>query len=119
MLWGSIHSDSPVGLIEVKRRWKKYKTFFLFSIAERVKESQIYSYVTKSNISSNNVYTFQSKRKGSMLAKINIPLTSCSSVLEISFWLKFVYCKPWQQKDNEKQNALQKNSDTLMGIHVT
>jgi hypothetical protein len=116
---GLIHSDVPDGFIGVERKRNKYKKFFLSGIADGVKESQIYSYLIERNITPTMVSTFQSKRKGTMSAKIHIPLTTSSVVLEKNFWPEFVYCKPWQQKIDKKQNTLQKNKETLVGSYIT
>ena len=116
---GLIHSNVPDGFIGVERKRKKYKKFFLSGIAEGVKESQIYSYLVERNITPTLVSTFQSKRKGTMSAKIHIPLTTSSVVLEKNFWPEFVYCKPWQQKVDKRQNTLQKNKETLVGNYIT
>ena len=116
---GLIHSDVPDGFIGVERKRKKCKKFFLSGIAEGVKESQIYSYLVERNIAPTMVSTFQSKRKGTMSAKIHIPLTTSSVVLEKNFWPEFVYCKPWQQKVDKRQNTLQKNKETLVGNYIT
>lgn len=116
---GLIHSDVPDGFIGVERKRKKYKKLFLSGIAEGVKESQIYSYLVERNITPTKVSTFQSKRKGTMSAKIHIPLTTSSVVLEKNFWPEFVYCKSWQQKVDKRQNTLQKNKETLVGSYTT
>lgn len=79
-LEGLIHSDTPDGFINVKRRWLKNKTF-----SDGVKKCQIYSYLSKRIVTSDNIHNFKSKRKGTISAKINIPLTSCSAVLEKTF----------------------------------
>ena len=54
-----------------------------------------------------------------MSAKIHIPLTTSSIVLEKNFWPEFVYCKPWQQKVEKRRNTLQKNKETLVGSYTT
>ena len=79
---GLIHSDVLDGFVGVERKRKKYKKLFLSGTAEGVKESQIDSYLIERNITPTMVSTFQSKRKGTMSAKIHIPLTTSSVVLE-------------------------------------
>ena len=112
-------SDQPddEGFVGVKRRCKRYRKFFLSGIADNVKESQIYSYLHKRNISPSHVFVFQSRCKGTLSAKIHIPLTSCTSVLEEDFWPKFVVCKPWQTK--ERQTLLSKKNGTHFGNYST
>ena len=53
------------------------KSFFLSGMDENVKESQIYSYTAKRNIDPIKISMFQSKRKGTVSAKIIIP-SNCS-----------------------------------------
>jgi hypothetical protein len=87
------------GFIGVERKRKRNKKFFLSGIANGVKENHIYTYLTKRNIVPSSILTFQSRRKGTMSAKICIPSTFSKSVLEDNFWPKFVRCKLWQQNE--------------------
>ena len=109
----------PTALLELNVNERNTRNFFLSGIAEGVKESQIYSYLVERNITPTMVSTFQSKRKRTMSAKIHIPLTRSLAVLEKNVWPEFVYCKPWQQKVDKRQNTLQKNKETLVGSYIT
>jgi hypothetical protein len=80
--------------IGVERRRNKIKSFFLAGIAENVTESQVFSYLKKRNVTPTHVRIFQSRRKGTLSAKINIPSKDCPIVSEENFWPKFVKCKP-------------------------
>jgi hypothetical protein len=81
------------GFIGVERKRKINICFFLSGIANGVKENHIYAYLTKRNIVPSSILTFQSRRNGTMSAKICIPSTFAKSVLEENFWPKFVHCK--------------------------
>lgn len=94
------------GFTGVERKRKRNKKFFLSGIANGVKENHIYTYLTKRNIVPNSILTFQSRRKGTMSAKICIPSTFTKSVLEENFWPKFVHCKLWQQKETVRKSEL-------------
>jgi hypothetical protein len=112
-------SDGFIGVERKKRR--NYKHFFLSGIAENVNEDQIYSYLVERNVTPNNITIFQSKRVGTISAKIRIPLASSPIVLQENFWPKYVFCKPWLQKpkESERRSATQENGKTLMGINAT
>jgi hypothetical protein len=73
------------------------------------------------NVTPNNITIFQSKRVGTISAKIRIPLASSPIVLQENFWPKYVFCKPWLQKpkESERRSATQENGKTLMGINAT
>ena len=111
------HQPDDDGFVGVKRRRKRYRKFFQSGIADNVKESQIYSYLYKKNISPSHVSVFQSRRIGTLSAKIQIPVTSCTSVLEEHLWPKFVICKPWQTK--ERQTLLSTKNGTHLGNYST
>ena len=90
--------DSSDGFIGIERKRRKFKQFFLSGIADQVNESQIISYLAKRNITPKNISIFRRKRKGTVSAKIYIPIASASVVMEENFWPKYVYCKIWQHK---------------------
>lgn len=102
-----IHSSTPSsnlagGFIGVKRKRRpKCKQFFLSGIAETVNKDQIFSYLATKGITLTNIFTFQSKRRGTISAKISIPSVSSSRVLEKNFWPEHVLCKPWLQNENK------------------
>ena len=93
------------GFIGVERKRKRNKKIFLSGIANGVKENHKYTYLTKRNIVPNSILTFQSRRKGTMSAKICIPSTFSKSVLEENFWPKFVHCKLWQQNETVRKSG--------------
>ena len=86
------------GFIGVDRRRKRTKKFFISGIHERVKESQILSYLEQRNITPTHISLFQSQRRGTRSAKIHIPSLMESLVQTESFWPKFVKCRLWQPK---------------------
>ena len=117
---------SPLGLAKTKRGFFLFRVlfgswlmlglrsyayayddpFFLSGIANGVKENHIYSYLTKRNIVLSSISIFQSRRRGTMSAKICIPPTFAKSVLEEDFWPKYVHCKVWQQKEIIQKSEL-------------
>ena len=89
-------------LSEYKENEKKFKSFFVSGISELVKEKQISSYLSRRNVIPSHISVFPSKRKGTISAKIGIPIASVSKVQEKTFWPMYVYCKPWRQNDKRK-----------------
>jgi hypothetical protein len=107
------------GFIGVERKRKRNKNFFISGIANGVKENHIYAYLTKRNIVPNRILTFQSRRKGTMSAKICIPSTFAKSVLEENFWPKFVHCKLWQKKEHVRKSGSHAKTQSCKGPHST
>ena len=105
-------SNSCDGFIGVDRKRRRYKKFFLSGIAENVKESQKYSYLSQRGIIPSVISIFKSKRRGTISAKIHVPSASSSIVLENDFWPKFVCCKSWIQKTKNKNKPLEENYST-------
>ena len=90
------------GFVGVQRKRKKFKSFFVSGISEHVKEKQISLYLSRRNVIPSHISVFPSKRKGTISAKIGIPIASVSKVQEKTFWPMYVYCKPWRQNDKRK-----------------
>ena len=107
-------SDSWDGFIGVDRKRRRHKKFFLSGIAENVKESQIYSYLSQRGIIPSVISIFKSKRRGTISAKIHVPSASSSIVLKKDFWPKFVCCKAWIQKTKNKNKPLEGNFSTYV-----
>ena len=99
----TIHNDTDNGFIGVERKRNKIKQLFLTGIAENVKENQIQSYLVDRNIIPTRITIFQSRRKGTILAKVNIPSASFPLVQHEHFWPKFVTCKPWRPNLNGRK----------------
>ena len=97
-----LSNTSTDGFVGVQRKRKKFKSFFVSGISELVKEKQISSYLSRRNVIPSHISVFPSKRKGTILAKIGIPIASVSKVQEKTFWPMYVYCKPWRQNDKRK-----------------
>ena len=76
--------------IGVDRKRNKTKQLFLTGIAENVKEYQIQSYLEDRDVTPTRITIFQSKRKGTISAKVNIPSASLPLVQHEHFWPKFV-----------------------------
>ena len=95
-------SDSWDGFIGVDRKRRRHKTFFLSGIAENVKESPIYSYLSQRRIIPSVISIFKSKRRGTISAKIHVSSASSSVVLKKDYWPKFVCCKPAFKKQRIK-----------------
>ena len=57
----------------VERKRNKTNQLFLTGIAKSVKESQIQSYLEDRDVTSTRITVFQSKHKGTISAKVNIP----------------------------------------------
>jgi hypothetical protein len=113
-------NNSDEGFIGVERKKRaKYKQFFVSCIAESVNKGQIYSYLNNRNVTPNNITTFQSKRRGTISAKISIPLASSSDVLGENFWPKHVRCKPWVQNERKGNPTVQQNIKTPAGNSST
>ena len=93
------------GFIGVERKRNKTKQLFLTGIAENVKEYQIQSYLEDRDVTPTRITLFQSKRKGTISAKVNIPSASLPLVQHEHFWPKFVTCKPWRLNANGDQKA--------------
>ena len=76
-----IHNDADSGFIGVEQKRNKIKQLLLTGIAENVKENQIQSYLVDRNITPTRISIFQSRRKGTISAKVNIPSASfpCNS----------------------------------------
>ena len=107
-------SDSWDGFIGVDRKRRRHKKFFLSGIAENVKESQIYSYLSQRGIIPSLISIFKSKRRGTISAKIHVPSASSSIVLKKNFWSQFVCCKAWIQKTKNKNKPLEGNFSTYV-----
>ena len=106
------------GFIGVERKRNKTKQLFLTGIAENVKEYQIQSYLEDRDVTPTRITIFQSKRKGTISAKVNILPASLALVQHEHFWPKFVTCKPWQSNANGKK-ADQKARMTRLGNFST
>lgn len=109
---------SSDGFIGVERKRKRNKSFFLSGIDENVKECQIYSYMAERNVIPTKILMFQSKRKGTVSAKILVPSNCSSQILSEHFWPEFIHCKLWQRKE-VRDPTCQKYKLTLRGIHST
>ena len=83
------------GFVDVKRKQKNYRQFFLSRISKDVNDSQIASYLAKRNVIASHISLFPSKRLGTISVKEQ-------NFQEQNFWPKFACCKPWQHKDNMK-----------------
>ena len=94
--------DSWDGFIGVDRKRRRYKKFFLSGIAENVKESQIYSYLSQRGIIPSVISIFKSKRRGTISAKIHVPSASSSIVLKRTFGLNLFVVKPGLKKQRIK-----------------
>ena len=106
------------GLIGVERKRKRNKSFFLSGINENVKEEQICSYLVERDVTPSKIFVFQSKRKGTVSAKIVVP-SNCSSIVQgDEFWPKFIRCKAWRHKEREQQRSdtstLKRNYSTFV-----
>ena len=99
----TIHNDADNGFIGVERKRNKIKQLFLTGIAENVKENQIQSYLVDRNIIPTRITIFQSRRKGTISAKVNIPSALFPLVQQQYFWPKFVTCKPWRPNSNGRK----------------
>ena len=66
-------------------------------------KSQIQSYLEDRDVTPTRITIFQSKRKGTISAKVNIPSVSLPLVQHEHFWPKFVTCKPWRSNLNGKK----------------
>ena len=95
-------SDSWDGFIGVDRKRQRHKKFFLSGIAENVKESQIYSYLSQRGIIPSVISIFKSKRRGTISAKIHVPSASSSIVLKKDFVLNLFVVKPGFKKQKIK-----------------
>ena len=42
---------------------------------------------------------FESKRKGTLSAKINVHVKDSKTIEEDGFWPSYVYCRPWLSKE--------------------
>ena len=91
------------GFIGVERKRNTIKQLFLSGIAKNVKENQIQSYLEDRDVSPTRITIFQSKRKGTIFAKVNIPSASLPLMQHEHFWPKFVTCKPWRSNLNGKK----------------
>ena len=89
-----LSNTSTDDFVGVQRKRKKFKSFFVSGISELVKEKQISSYFSRRNVIPSHISVFPSKRKGTIWAKIGIPIASISKVHEKTFWPMYVYCKP-------------------------
>ena len=78
---------------------EKKKSFFYFGIDKNAKECQIYSYMADRNVVPIKISMFQSKRKGTVSAKIVVTSDCGLQVLSGHFWPKFIYCKLWEKKE--------------------
>ena len=67
-----------------------------------MKEYQIQSYLEDRDVTPTRITLFQSKRKGTISAKVNIPSASFPLVQHEHFWPKFVTCKPWRSNADGK-----------------
>ena len=97
------------GFVGVQRKRKKFKSFFVSGISEHVKEKQISSYLSRRNVIPSHISVFPSKRRGTISAKIGIPIASVSKVQDKTFWPMYVYCKPWRQNDKLKKTCCTEN----------
>ncbi len=111
-------NDIDDGFIGVERKRNKTRQLFLTGIAENVKEEQIQSYLKNRNINPTRITIFQSRRKGTISAKVNIPSAALSSVQQEYFWPKFVTCKPWRSNANGRK-AERKPRTTIVGNYST
>ena len=111
-------NDIDDGFIGVERKRNKTRQLFLTGIAENVKEEQIQSYLQNRNINPTRITIFQSRRKGTISAKVNIPSAALSSVQQEYFWPKFVTCKPWRSNANGRK-AERKPRTTIVGNYST
>jgi hypothetical protein len=111
-----LRCNSSDGFFVIKRKRRKFKQFFLSGIADDVNESQVISYLAKRNIIPNNIFIFRSQRRGTVSAKICIPVILASVVLEENVWPKYVRCKPWQHKVDKKKPTVQETIKTQAGI---
>ena len=91
------------GFIGVERKRNRIKQLFLTGIAKNVKENQIQSYLEDRDVTPTRITIFQSKRKGTISAKVNIPSVSLPLVQHEHFWPKFVTCKLWRSNLNGKK----------------
>ena len=90
------------GFIGVDRKRRRHKKFFLSGIAENVKESQIYSYLSQRGIIPSVISIFKSKRRGTISTKIHVPSASSSIVLKRTFGLNLFVVKPGFKKQRIK-----------------
>ena len=111
-------NDIDDGFTGVERKRNKTRQLFLTGIAENVKEEQIQSYLKNRNITPTCITIFQSRRKGTISAKVNIPSAALSSVQQEYFWPKFVTCKPWRSNANGRK-AERKPRTTIVGNYST
>ena len=107
-----------MGLLELRESEIKLSNLFLTGIAENVKEYQIQSYLEDRDVTPTRITLFQSKRKGTISAKVNIPSASLPLVQHEHFWPKFVTCKTWRSNANGKK-ADQKARMTRLGNFST
>lgn len=110
--------DSSSGFVGVQRKRNRTKSFFLSGIAVNVTEKQIFSFLKQKNVTSTLIRIFQSRRKQTLSAKINILSKDCTIVSQENFWPKFVKCKPWLPK-TKLNNIPGKNSQTQTGNKST
>lgn len=82
-------------LLALNGNGKKYDGV---SLVEGVKANDILSFLERRNIKPTQLKVFPSRRKGTLSAKINIPSSICSNILNKDFWPQFVFCKPWVSK---------------------
>ena len=111
-------SDIIGGVIGVEQKRNKTKKFFLTGVAESVKECQILSYFKQRNITPTYISIFQSRRKGTISAKVSI-LSSACSVVQKDFWPRFVYCKPWLSKEHAREGTERRIKVTQEGNYST
>ena len=118
-----ITNDLSSGIVEsfigLERKRNKIKKFFLTGIAESVKECQILSYLKQRNITPTYISIFQSRRKGAISAKVNIPSSACSVVQKEDFWPRFVSCKPWLSKEHARERTEMRIKVTQDGNYST
>ena len=69
--------------------------------------------MAKRNIDPIKISTFQSKRKGTVSAKILIPSNCREQVLSKHFWPKSIHCKLWQQGERNRDSIRRKERARL------
>ena len=62
--------------------------------------TEILNYLQKRNIHLTHLRLFSSRRKGTMLAKLNVLASESLVLTENGFWPKFISCKPWLTREN-------------------
>lgn len=97
------HSETD-GFIGIQRKRNNTKRYFISGIDEKVGAELVSRYLNNRGVFFTLLKVFNSKRKGTVSAKLHVSLEDSKKIVEKGFWPNFVSCRPWLLKARLEKN---------------